>query len=96
MDAAEHVQQGETETLSELFGGSTGETGTAPEGEAAWERQQTTNTVKNKLNNNMKQSNTKNWKKKSNKLQTINNKNKNSITSVKCLILHNRNELISL
>lgn len=45
MDAAEHVQQGETETLTELFGGSTGEAGTAPEGKAAWERQQTTNTM---------------------------------------------------
>lgn len=51
-DAAEHVQQGETETLTELLGGSTGE--------AAW----TTDDDKNKLNNNMKQSNTKNWKKK--------------------------------
>lgn len=34
-DAAEHVQQGETETLTELLGGSTGEAGAAPEGEAA-------------------------------------------------------------
>lgn len=59
-DAAEHVQQGETETLTELLGGSTGEAGAAPEGEAAW----TTDDDKNKLNNNMKQSNTKNWKKK--------------------------------
>lgn len=37
-DAAEHVQQGETETLTKVTGGFTGEAGTAPEGKAAFSR----------------------------------------------------------
>lgn len=35
-DAPKDIQQGKTETLTELFSGSTGETGTAPEGKAAF------------------------------------------------------------
>ena len=37
-DAATHVQQGETKTLTKGPGGSAGEAGTAPEGQAAWKQ----------------------------------------------------------